>query len=86
MKRQKRAAVDIGRKGFLRGGVRLDQFLMMLEDRFDDFIDKLVRQVVVDHGKNINAESMIIRGKEGYVPAGTRDGEISGKSRLTRTI
>ena len=73
VKWQKGVAVDIGRKSFLRGGVRVDQFLMVLEDRLDDFIDEVVGQVLVDHGKNINAERMIICGQR-RIRAGWNEG------------
>jgi hypothetical protein len=60
MERQERVPVEIGWDGFLCGGMGADEFLLMLEDRFDNSISKVVGNIAMDYDKVVKAKGVVI--------------------------
>jgi hypothetical protein len=73
VQREHGIAGDIRRDGFTRRGMRPPQLVPILEDRFYDSIDKVVREVPVRNGEIVKPERMIILG-QGPVCSGREQG------------
>lgn len=59
MERQERVSRDIRRHRGGSGRMDLDQLLVVLEHRLDRAIDEIARQVLVRHGKIVEADGLV---------------------------
>ena len=55
MQRQEGIALEVGRNGLRRGGVRLHHLLLILEHRSHHVIDEIVRQLRVRYGEVVRS-------------------------------
>jgi hypothetical protein len=84
MERHKAISDEICGNGLDRRGMNFNQAVLVRENRFDDSVDQIVREIVADHGEIEKAHSRVVLAQR-WIPAGaTTEAAVAlGRAELT---